>query len=111
MRTFLLGCMTALAAASWSQVRAVLAGQVEPQPQTVSRRAAEPSKSARQYIFLSMSRLPMTNVRVVISQRLFYTSNVFQQIKVEMNRDGKLHQVVLAPLSLQGMEAVDDGHT
>ncbi len=73
----------------------------------MAQTAPEATK-ARQFLQLAMGRRPIVNVRAIISQR-FQESNVMQQVKVEMSRDGKLHQTVLSPLSMQGFECVDDG--
>lgn len=81
----------------------------------VELRKAKPAAStadrakARELLQLSMGRLPMTNVRAIILQRVQYGSELMQQIKVEMSPAGKLHQVVISPLRFQGFETVDDG--
>lgn len=67
------------------------------------------SSRAQELLERSMARAPVRNVRAIICQRLDYHSSIMEQVKVEMSTDGKLHQIVLAPLSLQGYEAVDDG--
>jgi len=56
-----------------------------------------------------MRRDPIVNVRLIDVQRLYYDSDEFQQVKFEMSKDGKVHQLVIAPLSQQGTELVDDG--
>lgn len=63
---------------------------------------------ARQLLMRGMGKKPLVNIRAIISQRQDYNSSVMQQIKVEMSKDGKMHQLVLAPISRQGLETVDD---
>ncbi len=65
---------------------------------------------AVQLMKMSMGRLPSVNVRAIVWQ-MGDGSGVMQQVKVEMDKSGKLHQIVLAPLRLQGYELVDDGKT
>jgi hypothetical protein len=67
-------------------------------------------EKARRLFEIGMGRLPMVNVRTIIEQ-LDSASNVMQQIKVEMSRDGKKHQVIIAPMRAQGIALVDDGLT
>jgi len=109
MRVFVLGAMATLGAFSWSQVKAVpilIGGQDEV---SKTHGGVNSAKSARRLLIASMARRPQRNVRAIILQREDYTSSVMQQIKVEMGRDGRLHQIVLAPLSVQGFETVDNG--
>lgn len=86
MRGFVAAALLLIAGAAWGQ-----------------------SSRAQELLERSMARAPVRNVRAIICQRLDYHSSIMEQVKVEMSTDGKLHQIVLAPLSLQGYEAVDDG--
>jgi hypothetical protein len=68
------------------------------------------SEKARSLLARGMAKKPVVNIRAIICQRADYNSSVMQQVKVEMSRDGKIHQLVLAPISRQGLESVDDLH-
>lgn len=63
---------------------------------------------ARALLARGMGKKPLCNIRAIMLQRLDYNSNVMQQIKVDMSKEGKTHQLVLAPISRQGLEIVDD---
>jgi outer membrane lipoprotein-sorting protein len=110
MRTpFLLSLVTA-SALSWAQTPIRIApGSREFPPARAQRK--DDSAKARHLLLESMSRQPIANVRVIISQRSYYASTVFQTVKVEMSKEGKKHSIVLSPLSLAGVEGVDDGVT
>lgn len=57
----------------------------------------------------SFRRELRVNVVAIISQRDPRMDGTFQTVRVERDRAGRTHHVVLAPLRLQGMETVDDG--
>lgn len=111
MRIVVLGTLFAAAALCCGQSRAVPTGSGGGQTEAPRAPAADEAKKAQSLLQLAMGRLPIRNVRAIISQRLDYTSSVFQQIKVEISKEGKLHQIILAPLDYQGVELVDDGVT
>jgi outer membrane lipoprotein-sorting protein len=110
MRLLVMTVCTALAAASWTQTRNLPAEPVKQNSATAKAGQAESNKG-RRLLELSMSRQPRFNVRAVLVQRLDLAGGL-RTVKVEMSRDGKIHQIVVAPLSSQGIEFVDDGsHT
>ncbi len=55
-----------------------------------------------------MERVPGFNVVAVVMYRLGGKSEG-EQAKLEIARDGRMHRVVLQPLSREGFESVDDG--
>lgn len=69
-----------------------------------------PQQKARRLLLHGLERIPCFNVIAVI----MYSSpdgDESEQVKVELRRDGRMHRTVLAPLSRQGLESVDDGKT
>ncbi len=111
MRASVIGALIASAALSIAQShpRAVAFGdQSDPPKATYS---TEATKSARRLLQATMCREPVSNIRAIVESRLYYNSPVFQQVKFEISKDGKVHQIVLAPLNLQGTEQVDNGTT
>ncbi|HTQ08511.1 MAG TPA: sigma-E factor regulatory protein RseB domain-containing protein [Fimbriimonadaceae bacterium] len=110
MKRLLLCALSAVAASSWAQFRVpvAVAGHRDP---AKPRQTIDEFKTASDLIRATMRKEPIVNVRVIVVQRLYYDSSVFQQVKVEMSKDGKVRQTVLAPLSQQGTELVDDGQT
>jgi hypothetical protein len=107
MRKLLLCTLTAAMATCWAQTHPA----AHPVGQQEGSRVAKVDEAAQAKRLLqsSMARQPICNIRVIFQQRLYYNSSVFQQVKMEMAKDGKVHHIVLSPLSLQGMEDVDDG--
>jgi hypothetical protein len=72
----------------------------------------QPSQSdfarVKQLIARSMDRVPGFNVIAVVLYRDSGDGDS-EQAKVEIARDGRMHRVVLQPLSREGFESVDDG--
>jgi len=66
------------------------------------------STKARQLLSRSMERVPGFNVVAVILYRALDGSDS-EQAKIEIAKDGRMHRVVLQPLSREGFESVDDG--
>lgn len=64
--------------------------------------------NVRRLLELGIGYKPITNVRAIIYQTMEGT-RVKQQIKVEIDRSGKLHQTILAPMQFIGTDLVDDG--
>ena len=107
MRLFAFSAAAILVAASLAQAGPIPA-QIGSKHDSVRLKGATGSDRAQQLLEEAMGRVPRMNVRAIIVQQDF-ASKVMQQIKVEMSRGGKIHQIVLAPLSFQGIELVDDG--
>ena len=57
----------------------------------------------------SMQRQTGVNVVGIIEQRDGGGTGISQTIRVERDKDGRAHYLVLAPLRMQGIESVDDG--
>ncbi|HVT13962.1 MAG TPA: sigma-E factor regulatory protein RseB domain-containing protein [Fimbriimonadaceae bacterium] len=108
MRILLLTSLMAAAAITCAQGRAVpVGGGQNESPKQL--RLTDETKKAQELLRMAMGRVPIYNVQAIITQRLDYSSPLFQQIKVQISKEGKLHQIILAPLDYQGIELVDDG--
>lgn len=107
MRLFVLSSLAILVALSPAQ-GVPTPGQIGPGDPAKAKNVTADAGRARQLLQLGMGRQAIYNVRAIIVQR-DSGSDVLQQIKVEMSKAGKIHQIVLAPLSIQGTELVDDG--
>lgn len=64
---------------------------------------------ARQLLLKTLERNFSQNVIALISQRGPTGGTSFQRIQVQISRDGKMRQTVIYPLSMQGVETIDDG--
>ncbi|HJP83948.1 MAG TPA: sigma-E factor regulatory protein RseB domain-containing protein [Fimbriimonadaceae bacterium] len=67
------------------------------------------SEKARQLLLKTLDRNFSHNVIALISQRSPEDHESFQRIQVQISRDGKMRQTVIYPLSMQGVETIDDG--
>lgn len=70
--------------------------------------AETPQQKAKRLLAHGLDRVPCFNVIAVLA----YSSpdgDEVEQVKVEIRRDGRMHRTILAPLSRQGLESVDDG--
>jgi outer membrane lipoprotein-sorting protein len=67
------------------------------------------AEKARQLLLKTLERNFKQNVIALISQRGPTDSESFQRIQVQISRDGKMRQTVIYPLSMQGVETIDDG--
>lgn len=68
-------------------------------------------KRAQDLLRRTMLRTPTHNVTAVILQRMVDEPGRMQQIQVVLSRDGQSRHTVLSPLSLQGLDSLDDGKT
>lgn len=67
------------------------------------------SDPARELLLKTLDRNYRSNVIALISQRAPDDSGAMQRIQVQISRDGKIRQTVIYPLSMQGVETIDDG--
>lgn len=110
MRLALALSAAALFTVGWAQAGTPRHGTVQVEPPAESQVSRGDLEKARKLLQLGMGSRPVVNVRAIIYQRID-TSNVMQQIKVEMSTKGKIHQIVLAPMRYLGYDLVDDGIT
>jgi outer membrane lipoprotein-sorting protein len=68
-------------------------------------------KRAQELLRRTMLRTPTHNVTAVILQRMVDEPGRVQKIQVVLSRDGQSRHTVLSPLSLQGLDSLDDGKT
>jgi len=71
--------------------------------------AAVAGPTPAEILLRSMQRQTGVNVIGIIEQRDGGGTGVSQTIRVERDRHGRAHYLVLAPLRMQGIESVDDG--
>jgi outer membrane lipoprotein-sorting protein len=67
------------------------------------------SDRARQLILKTLQRNFFQNVIALISQRAPENHQSYQRIQVQISKDGKMRQTIIYPLSMQGVETIDDG--
>jgi len=67
------------------------------------------AERARQLLLKTLERNFSQNVVALISQRGPGDGDAFQRIQVQISRDGKVRQTVIYPLSMQGVETIDNG--
>lgn len=67
------------------------------------------SRTAQEVLRKSMNRLFSVNIRAIITQRDPALDGGYQRVKIERAKDGRVHCVILQPLSVQGVESMDDG--
>src|SRR5262249_24876624 len=67
------------------------------------------SERARQLLLKTLERTYSNNVVALITQRSPENHGNFQRIQVQISKDGKMRQTVIYPLSMQGIETIDDG--
>lgn len=66
------------------------------------------SERARQLLLKTLERTFPQNVVAIILQRS-PGDGTMQRIQVQISKDGKMRQTVLAPLSVEGVETIDNG--
>jgi outer membrane lipoprotein-sorting protein len=71
-------------------------------------RQSDPER-ARQLLLKTLERTFSHNVIALITQRSPENHGNTQRIQVQISRDGKMRQTVIYPLSMQGVETIDDG--
>lgn len=71
-------------------------------------RQSDPER-ARQLLLKTLDRSYPNNVIALITQRSPENHGNIQRIQVQISRDGKMRQTVIYPLSMQGIETIDDG--
>lgn len=105
--------LAVLIGTAWAQARppAQPPTRVKGEPSPEYQGSKDDLSRARRLLQLGMGSRPMVNVRAIIFQRIDANSSVMQQIQVEMSTRGKIHQIVLAPMSYLGYDLVDDGIT
>ena len=67
------------------------------------------SERARKLLLKTLERGRPQNVVAIILQRSPGWSDVMQRIQVQISKDGKMRQTVIYPLSMEGVETIDDG--
>lgn len=67
------------------------------------------AERARQLLLKTLERSYPQNVIAIIMQRTGEANGSMQRVQVQINRDGKMRQTVIYPLSLEGVETIDDG--
>lgn len=67
------------------------------------------AEKARLLLLKTLERNFSQNVMAIISQRGPSEAETWQRIEVQINRDGKMRQTVLAPLTMEGVMTIDDG--
>lgn len=67
------------------------------------------TKRIKEMLVRGMDLVPGRNIVAIIDQPLMDGSSAKQKIKLEISKDGKIHKQILEPLSMQGIEIVDDG--
>lgn len=67
------------------------------------------ANQARDLLLKTLDRNYKSNVIAIISQRSPEDNGSYQQIQVQISRDGKVRQTVISPLTMQGIEKIDDG--
>ncbi len=67
------------------------------------------AERARQLILRTLDKTYSNNVSAVIIQRTAENHGTFQNVQVQISKDGKVRQCVIYPLSMQGVETIDDG--
>lgn len=67
------------------------------------------ASQARELLFKTLDRNYKNNVVAIISQRSPEDNGSYQQIQVQISKDGRVRQTVVYPLSMQGIEKIDDG--
>src|SRR5688500_13007817 len=67
------------------------------------------SERARQLLLKTLERTYPNNVIALITQRSPENHGNIQRIQVQISKDGKMRQTVIYPLSMQGVETIDDG--
>jgi|GEM_PF-1115164 len=77
---------------------------------TVSGGSKTQTDRALEFLSRSMQRRFSVNVVAIILQRDPGGEGVYQRVKIERSRDGKVRHTVLQPLRMQGIESVDDGN-
>lgn len=77
-------------------------------PQAKPSRSPSESSKARQLLFQVLNRTSNHNVKAVVSQLLPDGSNGYEQFQVLISKTGKIRQTILEPLTMQGIEAIDD---
>ncbi|MBC8063264.1 MAG: hypothetical protein H7Y17_00415 [Chlorobia bacterium] len=65
---------------------------------------------ARQLLLKTLQRNFSQNVIAIITQRSPENHGTYQRIQVQISKEGKMRQTVVAPLSVQGVETIDDGN-
>jgi len=65
---------------------------------------------ARLLLQKTLERTYPQNVVALILQRSPDNASVMQRIQVQISRDGKIRQTVIYPLSMEGVETIDDGN-
>ncbi len=73
------------------------------------KRGHSDSSQARELLMKILDRNYRNNIIAIISQRSPDGRGSYQRIQVQISKDGKVRQTVIYPLSLQGVEKVDDG--
>lgn len=71
--------------------------------------SAQTESTAEQFLHRSMQRQFSVNVVALLVQRDPTGDGRTQVVRVERDRAGRIHHVVVAPLRLQGTETIDDG--
>lgn len=67
------------------------------------------SERARALLLKTLERTFTHNVIALITQRSPENHGNVQRIQVQISKDGKMRQTVIYPLSLQGVETIDNG--
>lgn len=64
---------------------------------------------ARELLLKTLVRTSKSNVVALILQRSPEDNGSYQKIQVQISKDGRVRQTVIYPLSMQGVEKIDDG--
>ncbi len=72
-------------------------------------KAQSESDPARELLLKTLDRNYRNNVVAIISQRSPENNGSYQRIQVQISKEGRVRHTVIYPLSMQGVEKIDDG--